>query len=158
MVERVRGIEPPLSAWESPSSPVCTDQLRADPGPQATLVDRCGPHLMARQWPSSPVVCRLLCPGTSMPWSKLDGHAELHKRGCCSCGLLIRVGGSAGLLYLRAVLGGVLGAPFGIVPLMPRPRWKRGSARRPTVPSLTSTVDPWSFSGPFWADYYTLQA
>jgi hypothetical protein len=89
---------------------------------------------------------------------QLDGHAELHKRGCCSCGLLIRAGGSAGLLYLRAVLGGGSGRTD-------RDRAADASAEVEAwigstshVPSLTSAVDPWSFSGSFWADYYTLQA
>jgi hypothetical protein len=53
VVERVRGIEPPLSAWESHRRPAYADILGVPKGPEVTAVHRCGPTLMARQWPSA---------------------------------------------------------------------------------------------------------
>ena len=50
-MERVRGIEPPLSAWESHRSGPLTALTWASVAPLVTVMDPETPGLMARQWP-----------------------------------------------------------------------------------------------------------
>src|SRR5215475_2461047 len=52
-VERVTGIEPALSAWESHRSGSLTALTWASDTPLTTVVDRAVPELMARQWPAA---------------------------------------------------------------------------------------------------------
>src|SRR5215468_3622445 len=49
--ERVTGIEPALSAWESDRSGPLTALTWAPNVPLVTAIDRMTPGLMARQWP-----------------------------------------------------------------------------------------------------------
>ena len=51
VVERVTGIEPALSAWESDRSERLTGLTRASDVPLVTVMDPVTPGLMARQWP-----------------------------------------------------------------------------------------------------------
>ena len=48
VVERVTGIEPALSAWESDQSEPLTELTRATDVPRVTVMDRSTPGLMAR--------------------------------------------------------------------------------------------------------------
>jgi hypothetical protein len=50
-VERVTGIEPALSAWESDRSEPLTALSWAVDAPLVTVMDPAIPGLMARQWP-----------------------------------------------------------------------------------------------------------
>ena len=50
-VERVTGIEPALSAWESDRSGPLTALSWAVDAPLVTMMDPVTPGLMARQWP-----------------------------------------------------------------------------------------------------------
>ena len=52
-MERVTGIEPALSAWESDRSGPLTDLTWASDTPLVTVVDRAIPGLMAHQWPTT---------------------------------------------------------------------------------------------------------
>ena len=52
-VERVTGIEPALSAWESDRSGLLTALTWASDAPLVTVMDSMAPGLMARQWPSA---------------------------------------------------------------------------------------------------------
>jgi hypothetical protein len=57
-LERVTGIEPALSAWESDrSEPLTTLTWRAD-APLVTVMNPMTPWLMARQWPVAVWDCR----------------------------------------------------------------------------------------------------
>ena len=49
--ERVTGIEPALSAWESHRSGLLTALTWATDAPLVTVIDPMTPRLMARQWP-----------------------------------------------------------------------------------------------------------
>jgi hypothetical protein len=50
-MERVTGIEPALSAWESDRSGPLTAMTWAPNAPLVTVIDPATPRLMARQWP-----------------------------------------------------------------------------------------------------------
>jgi hypothetical protein len=50
-LERVTGIEPALSAWESDRSGRLTGLTWASDAPLVTVIDPMTPRLMARQWP-----------------------------------------------------------------------------------------------------------
>ena len=50
-VERVTGIEPALSAWESDRSGALTALSWVADAPLVTVMDLVAPELMARQWP-----------------------------------------------------------------------------------------------------------
>ena len=52
-LERVTGIEPALSAWESDRSRPLTALIWASDAPLVTVTDPMRPGLMARQWPSA---------------------------------------------------------------------------------------------------------
>ena len=52
-VERVTGIEPALSAWESDRSEPLTALTWAVDAPLVTVMDPATPGLMARQWPAA---------------------------------------------------------------------------------------------------------
>jgi len=85
VVERVRGIEPPLSAWESHSHPSYRDQLSAQLSPRMTVVNHHRLCLMARQWPGPPPQAVLkLGPRWSSRgacWSVLSGCLRQSERG-----------------------------------------------------------------------------
>ena len=51
--ERVTGIEPALSAWESDRSRLVTAPTWAPDVPLVTVIDPATPLLMARQWPAA---------------------------------------------------------------------------------------------------------
>ena len=51
-LERVTGIEPALSAWESDRSGSLTALTWEPDAPSVTVVDPMTPGLMARQWPT----------------------------------------------------------------------------------------------------------
>jgi hypothetical protein len=52
-LERVTGIEPALSAWESDRSGPLTALTWATDAPRVTVIDPMTPRLMARQWPAT---------------------------------------------------------------------------------------------------------
>ena len=52
-LERVTGIEPALSAWESDRSGLLTALTWATDAPLVTVIDPMTPQLMARQWPAA---------------------------------------------------------------------------------------------------------
>jgi hypothetical protein len=58
-MERVTGIEPALSAWESDRSGPLTTLTWASDAPLVTVMDPGTPGLMARQWPARRPTCRL---------------------------------------------------------------------------------------------------
>jgi hypothetical protein len=67
-VERVTGIEPALSAWESDRSEPLTSLSWATDAPLVTVMNPMTPWLMARQWPGDLVERQLhddLALGTS---------------------------------------------------------------------------------------------
>ena len=51
VVERVTGIGPALSAWESDRSGPLTALTSESDAPQVTVMDPAAPRLMAREWP-----------------------------------------------------------------------------------------------------------
>ena len=51
--ERVTGIEPALSAWESARSGPLTALTSASDAPLVTVMDPAAPRLMAREWPEA---------------------------------------------------------------------------------------------------------
>jgi hypothetical protein len=72
-VERVTGIEPALSAWESDRSECLTGLAWASGAPLVTVMDSVTPGLMARQWPGAP--------GTSLGRECPLGHLEDERLG-----------------------------------------------------------------------------
>jgi hypothetical protein len=75
-VERVTGIEPALSAWESYRSGHLTALTWATDAPLVTVMDPMPPRLMARQWPVTlPALERSRC---ARPC--LGPHDPLHQR------------------------------------------------------------------------------
>jgi hypothetical protein len=62
IVERVTGIEPALSAWESDRSRPLTALTWATEAPLLTVIAPMTPRLMARQWPVTlPALGRSRC-------------------------------------------------------------------------------------------------
>src|SRR5215470_4583843 len=75
-VERVTGIEPALSAWESDRSKPLTALSWASDAPLVTVIDSATPGLMARQWPVA------WCHGAGIA----PGNGHPAGAGCCRWG------------------------------------------------------------------------